>query len=285
MSTAANSAPPIIGIRDSGVGGLTVAHCIRELLPRAILLYFADTAHVPYGDRTPEEVRHFAFSISRFLIDHGAHLLVFACNTSSAYALDDARHKFPIPIIGMIEPGAQAALNASGGGTIGVLATQATVDSNVYPRSLERLWSGTRCVQVACPAFVPLVESEQTHSRAAYEACRRYLRPLIQAGADTIILGCTHYPLLLPMLRELAPQVQFIDPAEAVAAQVALLAEQLDELGGPVVTTDVPHNDIFFASGPSDGVRHWISKLLPQSLNPPLNQPDIRRGPVFDLPL
>jgi len=284
-SPAAPPVTPIIGIRDSGVGGLTVARCIRELLPDATLLYFADTVHVPYGDRTPAEVRHFAFSISRFLIGHGAHLVVFACNTSSAYALEDARHKFPLPIIGMIEPGAQAALNASGGGAVGILATQATVDSGVYPRSLERLWPGTHCHQVACPDFVPLVESEQTDSPAAREACRRYLRPLIEAGTDTIILGCTHYPLLLPVLREIAPAVQFVDPAEAVAAQVALLVEQIDL---PPATTDQPpvnpDSDVFFASGPHDGVQHWITRLLPGSVHPLLEKPDIRPGPVFDLP-
>ena len=127
--SASQPSKVIIGIRDSGVGGLTVARCIRRLLPGASLLYFADTAHVPYGDRSPQEVRHFALSISEFLLAQGAQMLVFACNTSTAYALDLAREKFAAPIVGMIEPGAKAALCASQSGAIGVLATQATVDS------------------------------------------------------------------------------------------------------------------------------------------------------------
>jgi glutamate racemase len=261
----------VIGIRDSGVGGLTVARCIRRLMPHASLLYFADTAHVPYGDRSPAEVRHFALSISEFLLQQGAQMLVFACNTSSAYALDLAREKFDAPLVGMIEPGARAALQVSTGGPIGVLATQATVDSEVYPAVLESLRSGTPCFQVACPEFVPLVEGEQTESTAARRACRRYLEPLLSAGAKTIILGCTHYPLLLPLLREEAPDAQFVDPAEAVALEVLRLAGKTN--------TDTVPRDTFFVSGATEGVRDWIAKLLGNT------SPNIQHGPVFDAQL
>ena len=266
---------PVIGIRDSGVGGLTVARRIRALLPGVSLIYFADTAHVPYGDRTPQEVRHFALSISQFLLDQDAQMLVFACNTSSAYALDTAREKFSVPIVGMIEPGARSALEASAGGPIGVLATQATVESEVYPASIEKLRRGTACLQMPCPEFVPLVENEQTESVAARRACRHYLEPLREADVQTIILGCTHYPLLLPILQEEAPEVRFVDPAEAVAREVASII--------PHSALRTPHSqapqDIFFVSGLREGVRDWIEKLLGQC------DPDVRRGPVFDLPL
>jgi glutamate racemase len=193
--------PPLIGVRDSGVGGLTVARCLRALLPSVPLLYFADTAHVPYGDRTPQEVRHYALSISEFLIERGAQMVVFACNTTSAHALDAARERFSVPIFGMIEPGARAALQVSQGAPIGVLATQSTVESAVYPATIERLQHGTKTLQVACPDFVPLVESEEAESAAARRACREYLAPLRAAQIRTAILGCTHYPLLLPLLR------------------------------------------------------------------------------------
>ncbi len=264
----------VIGIRDSGVGGLTVARCIRKLLPNASLLYFADTAHVPYGDRTPQEVRHFALSISEFLLSEGAQMLVFACNTSSAYALDLAREKFDAPIVGMIEPGARAALQIAPSGPIGVLATLATVESEVYPATLEKLRRGTACLQVACPEFVPLVENEQTESVAARRACRRYLQPLREAGVKTVILGCTHYPLLLPLLQNEAPEVCFVDPAEAVACAVAQI------VGERAMNTasNAASSDVFFVSGLSEGVRDWIEKLLGQPT------PDVRRGPVFDLP-
>lgn len=265
------SSAPLIGIRDSGVGGLTVARCIRQLLPQASLLYFADTAHVPYGDRTPHEVRHFALSISQFLLDQGAQLLVFACNTTSAHALGAARDKFPVPIFGMIEPGARAALHASQGQAIGVLATQSTVDSEVYPATIERFHSGTACWQIACPEFVPLVENEQSESIAARRACRHYLAPLRDAGVGTVILGCTHYPLLLPLLQEEAPEITFVDPAEAVAREVSCLFK--------AATFDSLAQDIYFVSGLREGVRDWIQKLMKN------DAPDIRRGPVFDLPL
>jgi glutamate racemase len=270
-----------IGIRDSGVGGLTVARCIHQALPHARLLYFADTAHVPYGERTPEEVRHFALSISRFLIKHGAQLVVFACNTSSAYALDEARATLPVPVVGMIEPGARAAIETSPSGRIGVIATQATVQSGVYSQWIKQLRPDAVPHEIGCPEFVPLVESEKTNTQAARTASRKYLQPLLQAGVDTLILGCTHYPLLLPVLREAAPQMRFVDPAEAVACEVKALVA-----GAPFnpaheysQASSGEAHDIFFASGESEGLRHWIANLLPDA-----TVPDIRRGPVFDLP-
>lgn len=263
-------------MRDSGAGGLTVARCIRRLLPHATLLYFADTAHVPYGDRTPAEVCHYALSIADFLIEQGAAMVVFACNTSSAYALPAAHARFDVPIFGMNEPGARAALEyAAPGETIGVLATQATVDSGIYTRWLQKLRPGTASLEIACPRFVPLVEAEQTTSAAARRACAAALQPLRENDVRTVILGCTHYPLLLPVLQEIAPEMRFVDPAEAVAQQVA---QQV----APCATQpeySASANDVFYISGETRGVRHWITRLL--SIEKPL----IRRGPVFDLPV
>ena len=280
---SANSHAPhslTIGVRDSGVGGLTVARELKKQIPHARLLYFADTANVPYGDRTPREVRYFALSITEFLIGEGADLVVFACNTSSAYALQIAKKRFDTPLIGMIEPGARAALIANQStpnAPIGVLATAATVQSRMYSRWIQGLQiengeTPSGVLEVACPKFVPLVESEQASTPAARAACKEYLRPILEAKIKTVVLGCTHYPLLLPVLREVAPQINFVDPAQAVAKEAAALVAR----GGVLQPSHLP--DKFFVSGPTDGVENWIHKLLD---NP---NPEIAMGPVFTTP-
>ena len=256
-----------IGIRDSGVGGLTVARRVAQCLPGANLLYFADTAHVPYGDKTPQQVRHYALSISRFLIEQGAQTLVFACNTTSALALDAARRDFDVPIFGVIRPGARVAANSSRG-KVGVLATSATVQSGVYTRVLQQYRADLSVEEIACPAFVPLVESHQTQSVEALEACKHYLAPLQRMGADTVVLGCTHYPLLLPALQRVAPEIRFVDPAQAVAQEVAASVTKAP-------TGAATHR--FFVSGEKSGVCSWIESLLG------IWQPTLENGPIFDL--
>jgi len=267
---------PIIGIRDSGVGGLTVARQIKRSLPEVPLLYFADTANMPYGNRPPEEIRHFAFSITDFLRSKGANLVIFACNTTSAYALDAARNHFNIPLIGMIEDGAQAAVCAidSPRPTIGVLATSATVQSGVYTKYIHRLRPEATCMEIACPEFVPLVESEQIYSDAALHACEIALAPLLKANVDVVVLGCTHFPLLLPTLKKVAPKVLFIDPAQAVAVQVA---QHIKSTFGE--STFNTQQDIYFASGGTEILQHWIMSLMHPAM--PVN---IKSAPIFRLP-
>lgn len=257
-----------IGIRDSGVGGLTVAQRVRDAIPQADIIYFADTAHVPYGDKTPTQIRHYALSISDFLIRNGAEIVMFACNTTSAYALEAARQRFSVPIFGVIEPGARVAAQISAG-KVGVLATAATVESGVYTRELLRFGPHLQVKEIGCPAFVPLVEAQKANSREAFEACKHYLAPLLRFGADTIVLGCTHYPLLLPALRDIAPHINFVDPAEALACEVAAHVGTLVEQDGT--------QDTFFVSGERDGVDHWIKVLLGN------DTPRLENGPVFDL--
>ncbi len=270
-----------IGIRDSGVGGLTVARCIREAFPHARILYFADTIHVPYGGRAAGQIRHFALSIADFLVSQGAQIVVFACNSSSAVALEAARETLAVPIVGTIEPGARAAVAQTQNNRVGVLATQATVESAVYSQHIGALNSEIRVLEIACPRFVPLVETEKTESESAREAAREYLRPLVDFGVDTIVLGCTHYPLLLPVLqraaRELsAPNLQFVDPAQAVAAAVQQNVVDLNvHRGSDFSTPTHVEDDVFFVSGESDGVRHWIQSLLK------VGEPNIQKGPVF----
>lgn len=264
--------PLTIGIRDSGVGGLTVARRVLELLPGANLLYFADTAHVPYGDKTPEQVRHYALSISRFLIGQGAQMLVFACNTTSALALDTARGCFDVPIFGVIRPGARVAATACGSrGKVGVLATAATVQSGVYTRVLHEYNAELQVQEIGCPAFVPLVEAQQTESAEALEACKQYLAPLQRMGADTVVLGCTHYPLLLPALQKVAPEIRFIDPAQAVAQEVA---QAVARSVGALQSSAGTHR--FFVSGARSGVASWIETLLH------IEAVNLEDGPIFD---
>jgi glutamate racemase len=216
-----------IGVFDSGVGGLSVLRQIKQKLPAEPLLYFGDTAHVPYGGRPLDEIRGFALEICDFLVDRGAKMIVMACNISSAVAIDEARRRFPeIPIVGVIEPGSKAAI-ASGAVRIGVLATLGTVKSGAYSRVLEGLNPDVTVAEVACPDFVPIVEAELVDSADAFRAASEYLRPLSTFGAASVILGCTHYPFLQKTLEAAAldifpkdRQPVFIDPAIETANTV-----------------------------------------------------------------
>jgi len=205
-----------IGVFDSGVGGLTVARALRRRLPNERLLYFADTAHVPYGPRPLEEVRAFALAITDFLVAQGAKAVVTGCNVSSAVALAAMRQRHSVPMFGLIEPGCRAALRASRALRIGVIATQATVSSGAYGRTLRALDPGVSVVEQACPEFVPLVEAGLANSPQAREAARCYLRPIVDSQADVVVHGCTHYPFLEVAVREVVGErVVLIDPAEA----------------------------------------------------------------------
>jgi glutamate racemase len=210
-----------IGVFDSGVGGLTVARRIAAALPNERIIYVADQAHVPYGGRPLEEIRAFAGDISAFLFAEGAKSVVMACNISSATALEDVRARSSRDrAFGVIEPGARAALDATVRGKIGVLATAGTVASRAYTMTLSRLAS-VEVTEVACPDFVPLVEAGLADSPEAIAAAGRYLAPILAAGADVVVLGCTHYPFLLNALETVAPGVRFIDPALATVDALA----------------------------------------------------------------
>lgn len=229
-STALALSDAPIGVFDSGVGGLSVAGEILRRLPAESVLYFADTAHVPYGGRPLAEVQGFALAICDFLVESGAKIVVMACNISSAVALPAARERHPdIPMLGVIEPGAAAAL-ATGAKRIGVLATQGTVTSGAYTRTITAAEPAAEVVEVACPRFVPLVEAGETESVDARDAAREYLSPLAKAGCQAIILGCTHYPFLLPILRRVAGELfgngalpAFVDPAQETTREIGCL--------------------------------------------------------------
>jgi glutamate racemase len=231
-----NDAP--IGIFDSGIGGLTVARAIYAALPGESTIYFGDTARVPYGPKSPETVRRYSREISQWLVGQGVKLIVIACNTSTAHALAELQRESPVPVIGVIEPGARAAVAATGGGPVGVIGTAGTIASNAYARAIRALAPHLAVEQRACPLFVPLVEEGWFEHRAARLVAEEYLASLRLAGVDTLVLGCTHYPLLKPLLAEvMGPAVQLIDSAEETARAVgqALSARQLEAAPGRAV--------------------------------------------------
>lgn len=223
----ASPGPARIGIFDSGVGGLTVLREIYRQLPQESVLYFGDTARLPYGSRSPEEILYFVRQILDWMASQNVKMVMMACNTSSALALDIVQSEYDFPILGLIRPGAQAATRA--GQRIGIIATQATVNSQAYPSAIQELSPQTPVWQVACPKFVTIVEGNQIQQPHARQTAEDYLCPLMEAQIDTLIYGCTHYPHLAPLLKTiLPPSTQYVDPA---ISMVAAAAKELDALG------------------------------------------------------
>jgi glutamate racemase len=226
--------PAPIGVFDSGIGGLTVAHEVIRQLPHESIVYFGDTARVPYGPKSPDTVRRYSREIASFLHDQGVKTIVIACNTATAHALGVLRDEMDMPVIGVVEPGARAAVAATKSGQVGVIGTVGTIKSGAYERAIRALDSNIVVTPRACPLFVPLVEEGWTDHEATRLVAREYLAPLVAAEIDTLVLGCTHYPLLKPLLREvLGAGVRLIDSAEETAAETArtLSASHLEANG------------------------------------------------------
>lgn len=211
-----------VGIFDSGVGGLTVLRELRRQLPHEELVYLGDTARVPYGTKSPQTVSRYAREAARFLVEQQVKLLVVACNTASAVALDDLAAVHQLPVVGVIEPGARRALEVSRNGRIGVIGTEGTIRSRAYERALQTGGPNVAVWAAACPLFVPLAEEGWAEHPIARLAAAEYLAPLLREGIDTLVLGCTHYPLLKRTLQEVVgPAVTLIDSAEETAKTVA----------------------------------------------------------------
>ena len=211
-----------IGVFDSGIGGLTVVRELTRQLPHESLIYFGDTARVPYGNKSPETVRRFSREILEFLLSRDVKLVVVACNTATAHALEELRRVAPVKVEGVIEPGARAAVAASRGGRIGVIGTAGTVASGAYVRAIEAANGKVQVTSQACPLFVPLVEEGWLDHAATRLIAEEYLSPLRAHDIDTLVLGCTHYPLLKPLLASLlGPSIALIDSAEQTAAAVS----------------------------------------------------------------
>ncbi len=211
-----------IGVFDSGLGGLTVVHALRQRLPAESIIYFGDTARVPYGTKSAKTVTHFSLQIVEFLIQRQVKLIVVACNTASAVALSLLQQNNTIPLVGVIEPGARAAVAATLSHHIGIIGTRATINSNAYTRTLQELDPDSRITSAACPLFVPLAEEGWADGKIAELVAQEYLAPFQSSNIDTLIPGCTHYPLLKKTIQSLLPDhVTLIDSPQAVAAEVA----------------------------------------------------------------
>lgn len=236
-----------IGVFDSGLGGLTVVHSIKQSLPNESIIYFGDTARVPYGAKSAKTVTHFSRQIINFLIDRGVKMVVVACNTASALALTTLKKQNSIPIIGVIEPGAEAAVKLTRNNHIGVIGTTATIQSDAYSTALKNIKSNLVISTAACPLFVPLVEEGWTDEPVSLIIAEIYLKPLSDNGVDTVILGCTHYPIIKTIIQStLHSSVKLVDSAEAVSdktAKILLLKDALSKPGNSDLTcyvTDLP---------------------------------------------
>lgn len=227
MNAEAPIANQPIGVFDSGIGGLTVVHQLMQQLPNESIIYFGDTARVPYGPKSAETVRRYALQIGEWLVTQGVKVVVVACNTATAHALTALRETLPVPVIGVIGPGARAALAASTGGSVGVIGTAGTIASGAYERALKHVAPGLQVHTKACPLLVPLVEEGWTDHAATKLIVHEYLQPLLSAGVDTLVLGCTHYPLLANALaQEAGANVKLIDSARETAAETARLLKK-----------------------------------------------------------
>ncbi|NLJ25341.1 MAG: glutamate racemase [Firmicutes bacterium] len=246
-----------IGVYDSGVGGLTVVHWLREILPKERILYFGDTARVPYGGRTPGEIIEFSRQIVAFFQKQGVKFIIAACNTSSALALPVVAPISPIPIMGVIGAGAHRALEVTSNKKVGVIGTEATVESHAYAYALEELDPSVTVYERACPRLVPLIEAGHWEGEVVREPLRQYLTPLAKQDIDTLILGCTHYPFLLGSVQELlGPKVEIVDPAEATAKEAR---EKLGELD--LWSLEKLGEDGYFVSGDPISFRASSARL------------------------
>ena len=222
MSTPASP----IGIFDSGIGGLTVVREVLRQLPHERVIYFGDTARVPYGPKSPDTVRRYSREITEYLMSQNVKAIVVACNTATAHALPQLQRECTVPVIGVVEPGARAAVAASRRFELGVIGTSGTIGSGAYERAIRAIAPDADIVARACPLFVPLVEEGWLDTEATRLIAREYLTPLQAAGIDTLVLGCTHYPLLKPLLADvLGPDVILIDSAHETATETARILQ------------------------------------------------------------
>lgn len=216
-----NSANLPIGVFDSGIGGLTVVRQLVERLPNESILYFGDTARVPYGSKSADTVRRYSQEAAAFLLSRGVKAVVIACNTATAHAGEVLARTLPVPVLGVIEPGARAAVAATRTGRIGVIGTAGTIGSGAYDLAVRRKLEGARVYAQPCPLFVPLVEEGWVGHDAARLVAAEYLHPLQEMDVDVLILGCTHYPLMRPLIGELmGGHVTLVDSAEETAIEV-----------------------------------------------------------------
>jgi glutamate racemase len=248
-----------IGVFDSGIGGLSVLRAMRELMPDESMNYFGDQGHVPYGPRSMEEIQKFSEGITRFLLEQNSKLIVVACNTASAAALKYLRGRFPnVPFVGM-EPAVKPAAETTKTGKVGVLATPATFQGALYASVVERFGAGVELFQHTCTGLVGQIERGELNSKSTRRILEDALTPMLEKNIDTVVLGCTHYPFVIPLIQEIVGEhVRVIDPAPAVARQVRRLLEAKDLLN----ESDEAGRMEFFTSGDSTAMEMLLPKLF-----------------------
>lgn len=249
----------MIGIFDSGVGGLSVLRAVQARLPQVSLVYLGDQAHVPYGPRPLQEVRAFSEAITRYLLAQGARMIVVACNAASAAALHGLREQFPgLPFVGM-EPAVKPAAETTRSGVVGVLATPATFQGELYASVIERFARGVTVLEDTCPGLVAQIERGDLRGPATRTILEKALLPMLARGMDTVVMGCTHYPFVIPLIQEISgPGVRVIDPAPAVAQQAARV---LADCGIPVQSAARPKL-CCLTSGPREPFAALLPRLL-----------------------
>lgn len=249
-----------IGVFDSGVGGLTVAKEIMNQLPNEKIIYFGDTARVPYGNKSKETVTAYSRQIVRFLMSKGVKAIVVACNTASAFALETIRHEIDIPIIGVVKPGARTAAETTENGRIGVIGTEGTIKSGIYSEFLKEISPKAQVFGQACPLFVPLVEEGWADDSVTEEVVRRYLSDLLCKDVDTVVLGCTHYPLLRRVIAKVAgDKVKLVNPAFESARELRRVLKENDLLNDE--KSSLHHQ--FFVSDGAEKFREFANSILP----------------------
>ena len=255
-----------IGVFDSGVGGLTVAREIMRQLPEERVVYFGDTARVPYGNKSRETVIRYSRQIIHFLQTRKVKAIVVACNTASALALEEIRDEVPLPIIGVVIPGAKAALKVTKNGRIGIIGTEATIKSGLYTKLLKEMNPRAEIFGQPCPLFVPLVEEGMTHDFVTDEIAGRYLKNLMDKKIDTLILGCTHYPLLRSTIRRLVgEEVTLVNPAYETAVELKSMLSQL-ALNCKKNGEGEPDKYQFFVSDGEEKFKVFANSVLPYDI-------------------
>jgi glutamate racemase len=217
-----------IGIFDSGIGGLTVVKAVRELLPNEDIVYLGDTARLPYGTKSTEAIIQFSIEDTQFLVDRGVKYVVIACYSSASVALDMIKKKYTVPVLGVIRPGVRKAVLMTKTGRIGVIGTSLTIFSGAYEKAFKELNADIEVLGRACPLFVPLVEEGWLEHKATYLVAREYLDPLRKDNVDTLLLGCTHYPLLAKVIKEIMGNINYVDASTEVGVELAQSLKELE---------------------------------------------------------
>jgi len=246
-----------IGIFDSGLGGLTILRGLEKAMPSENFIYFGDTAHVPYGSKSPQTVTNYSLQIAKFLEKQNIKFLVVACNTASALALDTLVKNIKVPVFGVIEAGCCAAVHKTKNKKIAVIGTHGTVKSSAYKKLLNVIDKNIKVAQIACPLFVPVIEEGWHKTKAAEIIARAYLDTVKKSGADTLILGCTHYPIMKPLIKKIMGSVHLIDSAEEIAKQVKKVLQSKN-----ILKKTGASNTVFYVSDDAESFEQKAAQIL-----------------------